>query len=91
MAATWPGWSSAPEEVEHDDVAAGQEGDEPVVEVMVVGIAVHQHDRGLGSWLLTGVDPVRAAFDADRLGHLRSGHRWWHGTTLIAAGVARHR
>ena len=41
------------EEVEHDDVAVAQVRDEPVVQVVVVGEAVHEHDGRARAALLS--------------------------------------
>jgi hypothetical protein len=60
-------------------VAIGQKRYEPVVEVMVVRVTVHQHDGGLVTGLLERVDPVRAALDAgsreSRHDTVDAGHR----------------
>jgi hypothetical protein len=51
------------EEIEGHDVASLQVWNETVVEVVVVGEAVHQHDRRAIAGLLTNVDAVRASSD----------------------------
>ena len=48
------------EEVEGDHPVAGEEGQCPVVEVLVVGEAVHQHDRRRLARIVPDPDPVSA-------------------------------
>jgi hypothetical protein len=51
------------EEVEGHDVSFGQMRDQSVVEVVVVGEAVHQHDGGSLAGLFSCVQAVLAPFD----------------------------
>jgi hypothetical protein len=52
------------EEVEAHHPAAGELGDQPVVQVQVVGEPVQQHDCRLLARIVAGVQPVEAARDA---------------------------
>ena len=52
------------EEVEAHHPASGEFGDEAVIEVQVVGEAVHEHDGWLPAWVVAGVEVVGAAPDA---------------------------
>jgi hypothetical protein len=52
------------QEIEDDHAPFAEVRHEPVVEVMVVAIAVHEHDGGLITRLLEPMDAVRAALDA---------------------------
>ena len=51
------------QEVEGHQPASDELGHEPVVEVQVVGEAVHEHDRGLLTRILAGVQLVATARD----------------------------
>jgi hypothetical protein len=62
------------EEVEHDNVTALQMRDQPVVQVVVIGKAVEQHDGRSSSGLLAGMDPMRTSFDADGPGRRHGPH-----------------
>src|SRR4029453_2821858 len=51
------------EEVEDHDVAAAQVRDDPVLQMMVVGIAVHEDDGRARPALFTRMDPVGPPLD----------------------------
>jgi hypothetical protein len=62
--AAWLVRGAPAEEVEAHHPAPGELGDQPVVQVQVVGEPVQQHDCRLLARIVAGVQPVEAARDA---------------------------
>lgn len=78
------------QEVEHHQVPPAQVRDQPVVEMVVIGEAVHQHDGWLLTGLLPDVEAVATTLDPALLESVGPLGRRLHVLSLAACGSASH-